>query len=116
MLHHVLPGKTVRRGSVKRNRFKKPGPIGNTRGVIVPKIKPNLRGANPAPTPKPTPKEDKWWEDFAQELMQELFDIVGEIPQSGDAEGSGKQAKSSEAKAALKAVAKSPSGGNDSSS
>ena len=59
MLH---PGKKAK---VKPNRYKKPGPIGNTQGIVVPRTDPGPPGGNVRPPVVPeTPEEKSFLEKF----------------------------------------------------
>ena len=56
------PGKKAK---VKPNRYKKPGPIGNTQGIVVPKTDPGPPGGNVRPPVIPeTPEEKSFLEKF----------------------------------------------------
>lgn len=72
-------------GRVKPNNQRKPGPIGNTQGIIVPQTSPNP-GGNSAPTPQaPAGKEEKgWWGSWGSAVTHGVLDVVGMIPVVGE--------------------------------
>ncbi|HSX62443.1 MAG TPA: hypothetical protein VLF18_19840 [Tahibacter sp.] len=73
-------------GRVKPNNQRKPGPIANTQGIIVPQTSPNLSGSTSAPTPKaPEGQEEKgWWKSWGSAVTHGVLDVVGMIPVVGE--------------------------------
>ena len=54
-----------KKAKVKPNRYKKPGPIGNTQGIVVPRTDPGPPGGNVRPPVIPeTPEEKNFLEKF----------------------------------------------------
>lgn len=74
-------------GRVKPNNQRKPGPIGNTQGIVVPQTSPNLSGSTSAPTPTAPPgQEDKgWWGRWGSAATHGLLDVIGLVPVFGEA-------------------------------
>jgi hypothetical protein len=72
-------------GRVKPNNEPKPGPIGNTQGIIVPETSPNTSGSTSAPTPEGPPGEAKgWWKSWGSDVTHGVLDVVGLIPIIGE--------------------------------
>jgi hypothetical protein len=78
-LEEAVSGK---KAAVKPNGQPKPGPIGNTQGIIVPDTAPNPYG-NSAPPIKPTAKEESWWGKWGEAVHTGL-DVIGLIPGLGE--------------------------------
>jgi hypothetical protein len=78
-LEEAVSGK---KAAVKPNGQPKPGPIGNTQGIIVPDTAPNPYG-NSAPPIKPTAKEESWWGKWG-EVVHTGLDVIGLIPGLGE--------------------------------
>lgn len=75
---------TVDLGKVKPNNQARPGPIGNTQGIIVPQTSPGP-GSNSAPTPQAPPGEEKgWWKRWGSAVTHGVLDVVGMIPVIGE--------------------------------
>jgi len=75
---------SVRKGRVRRNRYRKPGPIANTTGLIVPKTQPAPPGApsNP-PGGAETPAEESWWASWGG-VVHAVLDVAGMVPVIGE--------------------------------
>lgn len=79
-----VPVIQVRIGRVKPNNQAKPGPIGNTQGIIVPETSPNPNG-NSAPIPQAPPGEQQgWWKSWGSAVTHGVLDVVGMIPVVGE--------------------------------
>jgi hypothetical protein len=78
-LEEAVSGK---KAAVKPNGQPRPGPIGNTQGIIVPDTAPNPYG-NSAPPIKPTAKEESWWGKWGEAVHTGL-DVIGLIPGLGE--------------------------------
>jgi hypothetical protein len=78
-LEEAVSGK---KAAVKPNGQPRPGPIGNTQGIIVPDTAPNPYG-NSAPPIKPTAKEKSWWGKWGEAVHTGL-DVIGLIPGLGE--------------------------------
>ncbi len=104
-------------GRVKPNNQRKPGPIANTQGLIVPQTSPNLSGSSSAPTPKaPEGQEEKgWWKSWGSDVTHGVLDVIGLVPVVGEvANGVGALvyvAEGDYVNAALDAAAMWPAGG-----
>ena len=57
------PASTVK-GKVQPNQQQKPGPIGNTLMLVVPKTSPNLSGSGKMPADKPEKPPESYWDKF----------------------------------------------------
>ena len=73
------PGKKAK---VKPNRYKKPGPIGNTQGIVVPKTDPGPPGGNVRPPVIPETPEEKNFLEKTKEGLQGKID--GAVEKAGD--------------------------------
>lgn len=79
-----VPVVQVTIGRVKPNNQAKPGPIGNTQGIIVPETTANPNG-NSAPTPQAPPGEQQgWWKSWGSAVTHGVLDVVGMIPVVGE--------------------------------
>lgn len=76
----------VRAGRIKPNNQAKPGPVGNTQGIIVPQTSPNTSGASSAPTPAaPSGKEGQgWWKSWGSTATHGVLDVIGLVPVFGE--------------------------------
>ena len=74
----------VKSGRIKPNDQAKPGPIGNTQGIIVPDTSPNTSSSDSAPTPAPVGDEEGWWKGWGSAATHGLLDVVGLIPVIGE--------------------------------
>jgi hypothetical protein len=74
----------VRSGRIKPNDQAKPGPIGNTQGIIVPDTSPNTSGSSSAPEPSPTEAEKGWWKRWGSGATHGVLDVIGMIPVIGE--------------------------------
>jgi hypothetical protein len=118
---------TCRTAEIHPNGLPRPGPIGNTQGIIVPNTEPNLQGIsgseikepNPlsisAPEIKATIKEKSWWERWGSDVAHSTLDAVGLVPVLGEvADGANALiylAEGNYVDAALSAAAMIPIGG-----
>jgi hypothetical protein len=73
------PGKKAK---VKPNRYKKPGPIGNTQGIVVPKTDPGPPGGNVRPPVIPETPEEKNFLEKAKDGLQGKIDAA--VEKAGD--------------------------------
>ncbi len=72
-------------GQVKPNNQPKPGPIGNTQGIVVPQTAPNASGENnPAPQPQPEKETKGWWARWGSDVTHGVLDVIGLIPVAGE--------------------------------
>ncbi|MCB1915650.1 MAG: hypothetical protein KDG52_08040 [Rhodocyclaceae bacterium] len=104
------------RGGVKPNHYAKPGPQGNTTGIVTPQTRPNASGPdNSAPPPKPAEEEKGWWGSWGSDLLHTGLDVVGLIPVVGEvADGANALiylAEGDKVNAALSAASMLPVGG-----
>lgn len=72
-------------GKIKPNNQPKPGPIGNTQGMIFPETNPSISGTTSAPTPEGPPGEKKgWWKSWGSDVTHGILDVVGLFPVLGE--------------------------------
>lgn len=71
-----------KKAKVKPNRYKKPGPIGNTQGIVVPKTDPGPSGGNVRPPVIPETPEEKNFLEKAKDGLQGKIDAA--VEKAGD--------------------------------
>jgi hypothetical protein len=81
-----LPSVSTSAAQVQPNHQGRPGPIGNTTGIIVPDTAPNPNG-NSAPAITPTKTEEGWWKRWGSGVVHGALDIAGFVPVLGTAAG-----------------------------
>ena len=71
-----------KKAKVKPNRYKKPGPIGNTQGIVVPRTDPGPPGGNVRPPVIPETPEEKNFLEKAKDGLQGKIDAA--VEKAGD--------------------------------
>lgn len=74
------------KAKVKPNSYPRPGPIGNTQGLILPATDVAPPGGNTNPPVAPeTEREKGWWQRWGSAVTHTVLDVAGLVPVLGEA-------------------------------